>query len=88
MVGAQVDGTIVAPGEPKDWDPEFPRTWLNFHNLTGAIFQGKGVIDGTGSKWWAASCKKNKSNVILVITSSEFFTLMEYSCLKHFVYSY
>ena len=65
MVGAQVDGTIVAPGEPKDWDPAFSRTWLNFHNLTGAIFQGKGIIDGTGSKWWAASCKKNKTNVIL-----------------------
>ncbi|XP_021742796.1 probable polygalacturonase At1g80170 isoform X2 [Chenopodium quinoa] len=58
----QVDGTIVAPGEPKDWDPKFSRTWLNFHNLTSVIFQGKGVIDGSGSKWWSASCKKNKTN--------------------------
>ncbi|KMT07232.1 hypothetical protein BVRB_6g148660 [Beta vulgaris subsp. vulgaris] len=58
----QIDGTIVAPEEPKDWDPKLPRTWLYFHNLTSVFFQGKGVIDGSGSKWWAASCKKNKTN--------------------------
>ena len=63
----QVDGTIVAPGEPKDWDPKLSRIWLNFHNLSSAIFQGKGVLDGSGSKWWAASCKKNKTNVILCL---------------------
>ncbi|KAK9751051.1 hypothetical protein RND81_02G238100 [Saponaria officinalis] len=58
----QIDGTIVAPGEPKDWDPKLSRVWLNFSNLTGVSFQGRGVIDGSGSKWWAASCKKNKTN--------------------------
>ncbi|KNA06049.1 hypothetical protein SOVF_184660 [Spinacia oleracea] len=58
----QIDGTVVAPGEPNDWDPKFSRSWLNFHNLTSVLFQGKGVIDGSGSKWWAASCKKNKTN--------------------------
>ncbi|KAK2977498.1 hypothetical protein RJ640_016126 [Escallonia rubra] len=58
----QIDGTIVAPGEPKSWDPKNPRIWLDFSNLTGVLFQGSGVIDGSGSKWWAASCKKNKSN--------------------------
>ncbi|XP_028754394.1 probable polygalacturonase At1g80170 [Neltuma alba] len=58
----QIDGTIVAPDEPKNWDPNFPRTWLVFSKLDKAIFQGHGVIDGSGSKWWAASCKKNKTN--------------------------
>ncbi|XP_058193135.1 probable polygalacturonase At1g80170 isoform X3 [Rhododendron vialii] len=58
----QIEGTIVAPDEPKNWDPKNPRIWLDFFNLTGVLFQGGGVIDGSGSKWWAASCKRNKSN--------------------------
>ncbi|CAH1414966.1 unnamed protein product [Lactuca virosa] len=58
----QIDGTIVAPDEPKNWDPKNPRIWLYFANLKGVLFQGDGVIDGSGKKWWAASCKKNKTN--------------------------
>ncbi|XP_027098423.2 probable polygalacturonase At1g80170 [Coffea arabica] len=58
----QIEGTIVAPTEPKNWDPKNPRLWLGFYNVSKALFQGHGVIDGSGSKWWAASCKKNKSN--------------------------
>ncbi|KAF3944821.1 hypothetical protein CMV_028750 [Castanea mollissima] len=58
----QIEGTIIAPDEPKNWDPKSPRTWLDFSKLNGVLFQGGGVIDGSGSKWWAASCKKNKSN--------------------------
>ncbi|KAK6930994.1 Glycoside hydrolase, family 28 [Dillenia turbinata] len=58
----QMDGTIVAPDEPKNWDPKFQRIWLGFTILEGVIFQGSGVIDGSGSKWWAASCKRNKTN--------------------------
>ncbi|XP_030480822.1 probable polygalacturonase At1g80170 [Cannabis sativa] len=58
----QIDGTIVAPDEPKNWNPKFARQWLDFTKLEGVIFQGQGVIDGSGSKWWAASCKRNKTN--------------------------
>ncbi|KAI7724795.1 hypothetical protein M8C21_031220 [Ambrosia artemisiifolia] len=58
----QIDGNIVAPDEPKKWDPKNPRNWLYFSNLKGVTFQGHGVIDGSGRKWWAASCKKNKTN--------------------------
>ncbi|KAK6781363.1 hypothetical protein RDI58_023547 [Solanum bulbocastanum] len=58
----QVDGTIVAPSDPENWDPKSPKAWLVFSNLTGVTFQGNGIIDGSGSKWWEASCKKNKSN--------------------------
>ncbi|GKD22653.1 probable polygalacturonase, partial [Tanacetum coccineum] len=54
----QIDGTIVAPDEPKNSDPKSPRNWLSFSNLTGVTFQENGVIDGSGQKWWAASCKK------------------------------
>ncbi|CAL0330993.1 unnamed protein product [Lupinus luteus] len=58
----QIDGKVVAPDEPKNWDPKLPRVWLVFSKLHKAVFQGSGVIDGSGTKWWAASCKKNKSN--------------------------
>ncbi|KAH8518279.1 hypothetical protein H0E87_000215 [Populus deltoides] len=58
----QIDGTIVAPDEPKNWDPDLARQWLEFSKLNGVLFQGNGVIDGSGSKWWASSCKKNKTN--------------------------
>ncbi|KAG8378496.1 hypothetical protein BUALT_Bualt08G0143200 [Buddleja alternifolia] len=66
----QIDGTIVAPDEPKNWEPKNPRSWLGFYNISEAYFQGKGVIDGSGSKWWAASCKKNKSNAFTIDSSS------------------
>ncbi|RDX93246.1 Pentatricopeptide repeat-containing protein, chloroplastic, partial [Mucuna pruriens] len=66
----QIDGTLVAPDEPKNWDPKLPRVWLDFSKLDKAVFQGSGVIDGSGSKWWAASCKKNKSNALTIDTSS------------------
>ncbi|KAH9624325.1 hypothetical protein KSS87_005239, partial [Heliosperma pusillum] len=59
----KIDGTIVAPSNPKHWNPKFGRIWLGFSNLTGVLFKGKGVIDGSGSKWWAASCKRNRTNV-------------------------
>ncbi|KAJ6752483.1 hypothetical protein OIU85_002857 [Salix viminalis] len=58
----QIDGTIVAPDEPKNWDPDHDRQWLEFSKLNGVVFQGNGVIDGSGSKWWASSCKTNKTN--------------------------
>ncbi|KAI3464320.1 hypothetical protein Pfo_020983 [Paulownia fortunei] len=58
----QIEGTIVAPDDPKNWDPKNLNIWLGFYNLSNVLFQGKGVIDGSGSKWWAASCKKKKSN--------------------------
>ncbi|XP_062224174.1 probable polygalacturonase At1g80170 [Phragmites australis] len=58
----QIQGTIVAPEEPSEWDPRSPRLWLLFSGLADARIQGGGVIDGSGSKWWANSCKINKSN--------------------------
>ncbi|XP_044333960.1 exopolygalacturonase [Triticum aestivum] len=54
-------GTIVAPEEPSEWDPKSPRLWLLFGGLVGARIQGGGVIDGSGSKWWANSCKVDRS---------------------------
>ncbi|MCL7031435.1 hypothetical protein MKW94_000948 [Papaver nudicaule] len=58
----RIDGTIVAPDEPNNWDKQNPRIWLNFSKLKRISFQGKGVIDGSGKKWWDSSCKRNKTN--------------------------
>ncbi|KAJ0962493.1 hypothetical protein J5N97_027615 [Dioscorea zingiberensis] len=58
----QISGTIVAPDEPSDWDPKNSRVWLYFSKLKGVRIQGGGVIDGSGSKWWASSCKIKKTN--------------------------
>ncbi|KAG6504486.1 probable polygalacturonase At1g80170 [Zingiber officinale] len=58
----QVSGIIVAPEEPDDWNPKYSKIWLSFSKLNGVKFQGGGIIDGSGSKWWAASCKINKKN--------------------------
>ncbi|XP_024989796.1 probable polygalacturonase At1g80170 [Cynara cardunculus var. scolymus] len=76
----QLDGTIVAPDEPKEWDPKNPRNWLHFSNLSGATFQGRGVIDGSGKKWWAASCKKNKTNPCVGAPTA--FTIDQSSAIK------
>ncbi|XP_052144045.1 probable polygalacturonase At1g80170 [Oryza glaberrima] len=57
----QIQGTIVAPDEPSEWDPASPRLWLLFSGLAGARIQGGGLIDGSGSKWWANSCKIDRS---------------------------
>ncbi|KAK9935308.1 hypothetical protein M0R45_022416 [Rubus argutus] len=35
---------------------------IQIEGTIGVLFQGHGVIDGSGSKWWASSCKKNKTN--------------------------
>ncbi|XP_071690990.1 probable polygalacturonase At1g80170 [Rutidosis leptorrhynchoides] len=76
----QIDGTIIAPAEPKEWDPKNPRNWLYFSNLTGATFQGRGTIDGSGKNWWAASCKKNKANPCVGAPSA--FTIDQSSSIK------
>uniref|UniRef100_A0A0E0JV42 RING-type domain-containing protein n=1 Tax=Oryza punctata TaxID=4537 RepID=A0A0E0JV42_ORYPU len=57
----QIQGTIVAPEEPSEWNPASPRLWLLFSGLAGARIEGGGLIDGSGSKWWANSCKIDRS---------------------------
>ncbi|CAN1320870.1 Probable polygalacturonase At1g80170 [Linum perenne] len=66
----QIDGTVIAPDEPENWDQDLARLWLGFSKLNGVSFQGNGLIDGSGSKWWAASCKKNKTNALTIDSSS------------------
>ncbi|GER34222.1 pectin lyase-like superfamily protein [Striga asiatica] len=66
----QIEGTIVAPSKPKNWDLNSPRTWIVFNNLTNVVIQGHGVINGMGGEWWENSCKKNKANALTIESSS------------------
>ncbi|KAD5317219.1 hypothetical protein E3N88_17165 [Mikania micrantha] len=50
----QLDGTIVAPIDPKAWGASLDQ-WLEFTNLVGFTIKGKGTIDGRGSNWWTDS---------------------------------
>ncbi|KAL6007030.1 hypothetical protein ACLOJK_032526 [Asimina triloba] len=58
----QISGTIIAPSEPKEWDPKNPKVWLVFSMLDGVTFQGGGEFYGSGKKWWETSCKKLKTS--------------------------
>ncbi|PON98976.1 Glycoside hydrolase [Trema orientale] len=47
----QLDGTIIAPTDPKAWGKGLLQ-WLEFSKLRGITIQGNGLIDGRGSVWW------------------------------------
>jgi hypothetical protein len=59
-VAIQVDGTIVAPGNPDTWPANSKRNWLVFYQAHGVSLRGAGLIDGKGQKWWDLPCKPHK----------------------------
>lgn len=60
----QIEGSIVAPKDPKVWDKLDAHKWLYFVKVRHLTVQGGGTINGMGQKWWATSCKINTTNVI------------------------
>lgn len=41
----QIEGTIVAPDDPKNWNfAKNGRIWLGFFNLTGALFKEEELL--------------------------------------------
>ncbi|GLJ53503.1 hypothetical protein SUGI_1141540 [Cryptomeria japonica] len=56
----QISGTIVAPEDPNVWIEA--NYWLLFNEVNNLAVGGGGRIDGRGQKWWAESCKINKTN--------------------------
>ncbi|XP_049367384.1 probable polygalacturonase At1g80170 [Solanum verrucosum] len=57
-----IEGSIVAPKDPKVWDKLDARKWLYFVKVRHLTVQGGGTINGMGQKWWATSCKINTTN--------------------------
>lgn len=58
----QISGTIIAPEDPSVWADLKSNHWLLFHGIDDLTVRGGGLIYGSGEKWWAASCKINKTN--------------------------
>lgn len=58
----QISGTIIAPEDPSVWHDLKSNYWLLFHRINDLTIGGGGLIYGSGEKWWAASCKINKTN--------------------------
>ncbi|KAF8022325.1 hypothetical protein BT93_G2467 [Corymbia citriodora subsp. variegata] len=56
----KVYGTIKASVRLSDYNKD-GRHWLTFDNLTDFRMEGGGFINGNGRKWWANSCKINKT---------------------------
>ncbi|XP_072982818.1 polygalacturonase At1g48100-like [Typha latifolia] len=56
----QVDGIILAPGDPDSWLSSSRRQWLVFYRANGMTLQGGGLIDGKGERWWNLPCKPHK----------------------------
>ncbi|CAN4098401.1 unnamed protein product [Withania somnifera] len=61
-VSLLIEGSIVAPKDPKVWDGLDARKWLYFLKVRHLTVQGGGTINGMGHKWWATSCKINTTN--------------------------
>ncbi|XP_074311786.1 polygalacturonase At1g48100-like isoform X1 [Silene latifolia] len=57
----QVEGTIVPPDGPNSWPKKMSKKqWIIFYRAHGLAFQGSGLIDGRGEKWWNLPCKPHK----------------------------
>eukprot|EP01018_Ginkgo_biloba_P016347 Gb_05788 [translate_table: standard] len=61
-ITVQVSGTIIAPEDPNVWEETNSSQWLGFHGVNDITVEGGGTIYGRGEKWWAESCKINKTN--------------------------
>ncbi|KAL2941708.1 hypothetical protein RDABS01_030058 [Bienertia sinuspersici] len=57
----QIEGAIMPPDGPESWPKNTNRKqWLVFYRTHGLTFQGGGLIDGRGDKWWNLSCKPHR----------------------------
>ncbi|XP_021906582.1 probable polygalacturonase At3g15720 [Carica papaya] len=51
-INVQIEGNIVAPRNPGEWEGRDVQHWLEFSDVNGLLLSGSGVIDGQGSHWW------------------------------------
>ncbi|ONK81050.1 uncharacterized protein A4U43_C01F24690 [Asparagus officinalis] len=53
----QIEGTVIAPNDPRKWRGIDPTLWLQFESVSKLNVSGSGEINGRGQNWWKQSCK-------------------------------
>ncbi|GAB2234516.1 hypothetical protein Droror1_Dr00003771 [Drosera rotundifolia] len=67
----QLEGSLLAPDGPDAWPDTMSRhQWLVFYRVNEMTFQGGGLIDGRGEKWWDLPCKPHKGTGGAVLSGS------------------
>ncbi|KAL1804367.1 hypothetical protein ACET3Z_033014 [Daucus carota] len=71
FVRVEINGTITAPSEPKNWKcgSDNCDTWLHFSHMDGIEIFGSGTISGRGQKWWDMKRGKDKPAALRVTNS-------------------
>ncbi|MBA0871880.1 hypothetical protein Goshw_001301, partial [Gossypium schwendimanii] len=74
LLFAQLDGTIIAPTDSKPWGKDILQ-WLGLTKLKGITVQGKGIIDGRGSKFrdnwnWVPGVYDNRMEKLAIRTNA------------------
>lgn len=80
----QVDGTMLAPGDPAAWGSKVPEYYLSFEKSPGLVLAGNGTINGNGSAWWAIrkSDPSHAAPKLVAISSSSGITVANVSLLS------
>ncbi|XP_020262141.1 probable polygalacturonase At1g80170 [Asparagus officinalis] len=55
----QMEGTLIAPNDPRWWKGIDPSRWLQFQHVGTLNVFGGGIINGRGQNWWKQSCRDN-----------------------------
>ncbi|CAI5961874.1 unnamed protein product [Closterium sp. NIES-65] len=63
-----IDGTIVAPGDPGEFDNPGSGTYgvLNFRGIPGLEIVGGGLVDGNAEAWWKKGGDERPQNIVIV----------------------
>ncbi|CAI5458836.1 unnamed protein product [Closterium sp. Yama58-4] len=63
-----IDGTIVAPGDPGEFDNPGSGTYgvLNFRDIPGLEIAGNGLVDGNAEVWWEKGGDERPQNMVIV----------------------
>ncbi|CAI5508950.1 unnamed protein product [Closterium sp. Naga37s-1] len=63
-----IDGTIVGPSDPGQYDNPGSGTYgiLNFRSIPGLEIVGGGLVDGNAEEWWKKGGDERPQNIVIV----------------------
>ncbi|ONK81044.1 uncharacterized protein A4U43_C01F24630 [Asparagus officinalis] len=67
----QMEGTLIAPNDPRRWKGIDPSLWLQFQHVGTLNVFGGGIINGRGQNWWKQSCKDNPKPAITFVDCND-----------------